>query len=58
MALIFVHYVFDHKLNIIVSAIIALLLSIFISYLLYEFVEKKFLILRDKYYPEVNTLKI
>jgi peptidoglycan/LPS O-acetylase OafA/YrhL len=58
MSLISVHYIFDHKLNITISAIIALLLSIFISYLLYEFVEKKFLILRDRYYPEVNPLKI
>jgi peptidoglycan/LPS O-acetylase OafA/YrhL len=58
MPLDFIEFVFDHTFNVYINAFMAILLSTLISYLLYEFVEKKFLIIRDKYYPEVNPQKI
>jgi peptidoglycan/LPS O-acetylase OafA/YrhL len=41
-----------------VIGIVGVFISIFISHLMYQYVEKYFLIIRDKYYPDKPQLKV
>jgi len=53
MVQVFIAYIFKIQ-----KPYLSILGAVLLAYLLYEFFEKKFLILRDKYYPEVHPLKL
>ena len=44
--------------NYIIIGSVGIIFSICISYLAYQYVEKYFLIIRDKYYPDKPQLKV